>query len=91
MRHDVKRKEKHRDSVAVISQSDKIKRKRESTKSVEMMLGVLSRNSLQGFLAMRTRNSERNTGWYDPKIVRVVSWKWWDRSSSGRVLFYSFC
>ena len=45
MRHDVKRREKYRDSVAVISQSDKIKRKRETTKSVEMMLGVLSRNS----------------------------------------------
>ena len=45
MRHDVKRKEKHRDSVAVISYSDKIKKKKEMTKSVRTLLGVLSRNT----------------------------------------------
>ena len=45
MRHNVKRKEKHRDSVAVISQSDKIKKERKTAKSVEMMLGVLSHNT----------------------------------------------
>ena len=44
MRHNVKRKEKHEDSVAVICLSDKIKEKRKTTKSVETMLGVLSRN-----------------------------------------------
>ena len=46
MRHNVKRKEEHRDSMAVIDESGKIKkRKRKTTKSVEMMLGVLSRNT----------------------------------------------
>ena len=49
MRHNVKRKEKHRGSVAVIGYSDKIRRKREMTKSVEMMLGVLSRNRSRVF------------------------------------------
>ena len=45
MQHNVKRKEKHEDSVAVICLSDKIKEKRKTTKSVETMLGVLSRNT----------------------------------------------
>ena len=44
MQHNVKRKEKHRDSVAVISESDKKERKK-TTKSVRTLLGVLSRNT----------------------------------------------
>ena len=47
MRHNVKRKEKHGGSVAVISQFDKIKRKGKMAKSVEMMLGVMSRNMVR--------------------------------------------
>ena len=39
MRHDVRRKEKHRDSVAVMSYLDKIGKERKATKSVETMLG----------------------------------------------------
>ena len=45
---------------------------------------------LQRGLATRTRNLERNTRWYDPKIARGVDWKWWDRSSGRCVLFYGF-
>ena len=45
MRHNVKRREKHRDSVAVIGQSDKIRKERRTTKSIVVMLGVLSRNT----------------------------------------------
>ena len=43
MRHDMKRKEKHRDSMVVICSFDKIERK-ETTKSIKTMLGVLSCN-----------------------------------------------
>ena len=40
----------------------------------EMILANLS--NFQGFLAARTRNSERNTRWYDPKCERVqLKWE----------------
>ena len=64
MRHDVKRKEKHRDSVAVIGSSDKIKKRKETTKSVEMMLGVLSRNKSALLSNMITNKP--------PKLVSII-------------------
>ena len=45
MQYNVKRKEKHRDSMAVISESDKIKKEKKTTKSVVLMLGVLGCNT----------------------------------------------
>ena len=42
-------------------------------------------------LATRTRDSVRNTRWYNPKIARGMDRRWWGKSSKRRVLFYCFC